>query len=177
MTGQPFAWLARAPHLLLGGALSLALVLGVATLSARPAWQSLPEGDGLVRLSLTHSGVRACRDHTPEELAALPSNMRTRQLCDRRRAPILVEMDIDGRPVFAADVSPSGLAGSGPSRVYERFELPAGSYRLDLRLADDPAAEGFAHRASYDIVLEPAESVAIDFDAASGGFFLHQPGG
>jgi hypothetical protein len=176
MTRPRTAWRARAPHLLLGGVLSLALVLGVATLSARPAWQSLPEGVGLLRLSLTHSGVRACRDRTAEELAKLPSNMRTRQLCDRRRAPIRVEMDIDGRPFVALDVSPSGLAGSGPSRVYERFELPAGSYRLDLRLADDPAVKDFAHRASYDIMLESAESVAIDFDAASGGFFLHGTG-
>lgn len=177
MTGVSATWRGRVTHLLLGGAISLGLMLGVATLSARPAWQSLPEDIGLVRLSLTHSGVRDCRDRTAAELEALPPNMRTAELCDRRRAPIRVEMDIDGRPVYAADISPSGLAGSGPSRVYARFELPAGSYRLDLRLADDPAAEGFAYQAGYDIALDPAESVAIDFDADSGGFFLHGTGG
>jgi len=172
MSAGPIEWCRRMPHLVLGGALTLVLVLGVATLSARPAWRSLPEGTGIVRLSLTHSGARDCRDRTAEELANLPANMRRARICDRRRAPIRVEMDIDGRPVFAAEIAPSGLAGSGPSRVYERIELPAGTHRLDLRLSDDPAAEGFAHRARFDIVLAPAESVAIDFDAASGGFFL-----
>ena len=173
MTGQNVPWRDRAPHLALGGLLSLALVLGVAALSARPAWRSLPEGTGLIRLSLTNSGVRACRDRTPEELAKLPRNMRDKQICDRRRAPIRVEMDINGEPAYAADVKPSGLVGSGPSRIYDRIELPAGSYHVDLRLADDPAAQGFAYKASYDIVLKPAESVAIDFDAGSGGFYLH----
>lgn len=173
MIGQRIPWRDRASNLLFGGAISLALMLGVALLSARPVWQSLPDGTGLLRLSLTHSGARNCRDRTAEELAKLPPNMRERQLCDRRRAPIRVEMDVDGRPAIAVDAPPSGLAGSGPSRVYERIELPAGTYRIDLRLADDPAVQDFVHRASYDIVLEPAESIAIDFDAASGGFFLH----
>ena len=163
----------RARHLAFGGALSLALVLGVAALSARPAWQSLPDDTGVIRLSLTHSGARNCRDRTANELANLPRNMRDRQLCERRRAPIHVEMDIDGSQFFAAVFPPSGIAGSGPSRIYQRIELPSGTYRIDLRLSDDPAARGFAYEAGYDIVLKPAESVAIDFDATSDGFFLH----
>lgn len=173
MTGHGVPWRGRASHLLFGGAISLALVLGVAMLSARPVWQSLPEDTGVLRLSLTHSGARNCRDRTSEELAKLPPNMRDRQLCDRRRAPIWVEMDIDGRTALAVKAAPSGLAGSGPSRIYERMELPAGTYRVDLRLADDLSVAGFAYQASFDIVLEPARSIAIDFDAASGGFFLH----
>lgn len=173
MTGNRPPRLDRAPHIALGGALSLALVLGVAVLSARPVWQSLPDGKGLLRLSLTHSGGRNCRDRTPEELAKLPPNMRDRQICDRRRAPIRVEMDIDGRQAIAVDAPPSGLAGSGPSRIYESIELSAGSYRIDLRMSDDPTAEGFAYQATIDIALEPARSIAIDFDAASRGFFLH----
>ena len=40
MTGQTFPWRDRAPHLALGGLLSLALVLGVAALSARPACEA-----------------------------------------------------------------------------------------------------------------------------------------
>lgn len=173
MSAPGIDWRRRAPHLAAGGLLSLALVLGVAWLSARPQWQSLPPGNALVRLSFTHSGVRNCRDRTPEELAGLPPNMRSAQRCDRRRAPVRIEMDIDGRPVLAADRPPSGLAGSGPSRVYERFELPAGAYRIDLRLLDDPAVAGFTHAAAFDIRLGPAQSLAIDFDAAAGGFFLH----
>lgn len=173
MTGPRGYWHGRLPHILLGGGLTLALVLGLASLSARPAWQSLAPDTALLRLSLTHSGARNCRDRTADELARLPPNMRSAQVCDRRRAPVRVEMDVDGRNILAADLRPSGLAGSGPSRIYHRIELPAGRYRLDLRLSDDPAAEGFDHVAAFDVDLHPAESLAVDFDAAAGGFFLH----
>ncbi|HMN38398.1 MAG TPA: hypothetical protein PKD49_11915 [Hyphomicrobium sp.] len=163
----------RARHLVGGGVLSLSLVLAVATLSARPEWQSLPPDTGVVRLSFTHSGARNCRDRTKSELAALPPNMRAAQICDRRRAPVHVEMDVDGRPALAAKLPPSGLAGSGPSRIYDRVELPAGKHRVDLRLNDNPAVPGFAYTAGFDFTLTPGQSVAIDFDAAKGGFFLH----
>jgi hypothetical protein len=157
----------------MGGLLSLAVVLAATALSAWPRWRSLPENTALVRLSFTHSGVRACRDRTPEELAALPRNMRKAQACDRRRAPVRIEMDIDGKTVFAGDLPPGGLAGSGPSRVYRRVELPAGRYRLAVRMRDDPARSGFTHEAGFDIQLAPAQSVAVDFDTTGGKFFLH----
>lgn len=166
-------WRGRRRHLALGGALSLAVVLAAAALSAWPAWQSLPPDTALVRLSFTHSGVRNCRDRTAEELAKLPANMRNSQICDRRRAPVRIEMDIDGQSVIAADLPPSGLAGSGPSRIYRRVELPAGSYHLTLRMRDDPSVAGFTQEAAFDIDLSPAESLAVDFDATTGRFFLH----
>ncbi len=170
---EPIAFRARAHHLAAGGVLSLALVLATATFSAWPAWQSLAPDKAVVRLSFTHSGARTCRDRTPEELAALPRNMRSAQLCERRRAPVRIEIDVDGSPAFAADLPPSGLAGSGPSRVYKRIELPAGRYRLAVRMRDDPAVEGFTQKADFDIVLQPAQSLAVDFDPNRGGFFLH----
>lgn len=166
-------WHSRPRELLLGGAVTLALVLGTAALSAWPAWQSLPEDHALLRLSFTHSGVRNCRDRTEDELASLPRNMRSGQICERRRAPVTVEIDIDGATVFAEDLHPSGIAGSGPSRAYERFELAQGRHSVSLRLRDDPALTEFTHHAQFDIEAVAGESIAIDFDAAGGGFFLH----
>lgn len=166
-------WRGRARHLVAGVAMTLALVLGTAVLSVWPGWQSLAPGMAVLRLSFTHSGVRNCRDRTTEELARLPANMRDDQICDRRRATVRIAMDIDGRPVLDTDLAPSGLAGSGPSRIYHRFELPAGRYRIDLRMRDDPAISGFTHTGTFDIDLIPAQSLAIDFDASAGRFFLH----
>jgi len=166
-------WGGRLFHLAAGGAITLVLVLVTATLSAWPAWQSLPEGTALIRLSFTHSGARNCRERTAEELAALPPNMRQARVCDRRRSPVRIEMDIDGNTVFAESLPPSGLAGSGPSRVYERIELPAGSYRLGVRMRDDPAVEGFTHANSFDVQLAPGQSLAVDFNPTQGRFFIH----
>ncbi len=166
-------WLGRARHLALGGAITLGVVLATAALSTGPAWQSLPSGNALLRLSFTHSGVRNCRDRTTEELAKLPKNMRNAQTCDRRRAPVHFEMDIDGKPMVATDLAPSGLAGSGPSRIYQSIELPAGEHSIALRMRDDPAVEGFTQEAAFDILLAPSQSLAIDYDSVNGRFFLH----
>lgn len=172
MTGRT-EWRGRGRHLAAGGALSLALVLATAAVSAWPAWQSLPPGMALVRLSFTHSGARNCRDRTAEELARLPANMRNSQSCDRRRTPVRIEMDVDDAPAIAADLPPSGLAGSGPSRIYARVELPEGRHHLALRMRDDPAASGFTQEAAFDVDLAPGQSIAVDFDATTGAFFLH----
>jgi hypothetical protein len=166
-------WRRRAPNLALGGLLSLAVILGAAKLSAWPTWQSLPEGTAVLRLSFSHPGIRKCRDRTAAELAGLPKNMRSAKICESRRAPVRVEMDIDGRRAFAADLAPSGLAGSGPSRVYHRFALPVGTYRVDVRLSDNPEVAGFPHKATFDITAASARSYVIDFDGETGEFFLH----
>lgn len=160
-------------HLLLGSAVTLALVLATAALSGWPVWQAMPEDHALIRLSFTQSGVRNCRDRTPDELAALPRNMRQTQLCDRRRAPVRVELDLNGKTVFAKELPPGGLSGSGPSRVYQRFEVPAGSYDIALRLRDDPALEGFTSTAIRHVQLAPGQSLAVDYKAEAGGFILH----
>lgn len=161
-------------HLLMGSAVSLIVVLITAAFSGWPIWQSMPEDHALVRLSFTQSGVRSCRDRTPEELAALARNMRQLKICDRRRAPVYVEMEVDGEMVFAANLPPGGLSGSGPSRVYQRFELQAGSYDFALRLRDDPALEGFTSTLSQRIRLAPAQNLAIDYNEETGGFIFHK---
>ncbi len=163
----------RWPHLAMGLAMSLALVLGTAALSAWPAWQSVPNDYALMRLSFTTSGIRRCRDRTPEELDALPRNMRQDQVCERRRAPVYVELDLDGRRILAETLAPSGLAGSGPSRIYRRFELPAGDYDVAVRLRTDPAAVDFTSTARRQVTLRPGQSVAVDYDAGAGGFIFN----
>ncbi len=163
----------RLHHLAMGGIVTLAFFLGVAWLSASPPWRSVPENMALLRLSFTHSGDRSasCRDRTPEELAKLPPNMRAIQICDRRRPPIYVELEVDGTLIYAAESAPSGLAGSGPSRLYERLLLPAGSHNLTVRMSDDPATDAFGYEATRKVDLVPGQSFVIDFRKESGFVF------
>ncbi len=163
MTGR---WM----NLILGGGVSLLLVLGVALFSAWPSWQNLPPDTALVRLSFAQSGVRTCRDRTDKELEALAANMRRNQICERRRAPVHVEMDMDGQQILSRDLEPSGLAGSGPSRIYQRFEVPAGTHDIALRLRTDPNNKGFDDTAERRVTLASGQSLAIDYDAEAGGF-------
>ncbi len=165
-------WRGRAGNLVAGTLVSLALVVGTAVLSAAPSWQVTPEGMAMLRISFTYGGARNCRDRTPEELAALPRNMRQAQVCDRRRAAVKVQLGIDGANVFDKAVPPSGLSGTGPSRVYESFLLPAGDHHVTLGLSDDPAAAGFTHEGAFDLSLAAGQSVAIDFNPTTGDFVL-----
>lgn len=162
----------RLHHLLLGGVVMLGVVLAVAVLSASPHWRSLPEDTALLRLSFTHSGDRSasCRNRTPEELAALPANMRQLKVCDRERPPVYVELDVDGALVYAAELPSTGFAGSGPSRVYKRFLLPAGTHDIGVRLRDRPTTEGFDYTAQRQVTLAPAQSFVVDFQSEAGGF-------
>lgn len=152
-----------------------AILAGVAALSDWPPYRSLPEGAGVLTLSFSHGADRGatCRPATPEELAALPPNMRQPQICPRERPPVRVELAIDGAPAFAADVPPSGIGRDGPSRVHESFVLPAGTYDIAVRMRDRPGEEDFGWQAARSVRIDPADHRVIDFRAASGGFLFH----
>lgn len=153
----------------------LALVFAaVASLSNRPVHRSLPEGVGVLTVSFSHGADRraACRPATDEELAKMPPNMRRPEICPRGRPPIRVEIDIDGTRMFDVTVPPSGIAGDGPSRVHQRFELPAGIHEVSVRLAE--GAEGdFGWDKEQAIRIDAGANRVIDFRAASGGFVIY----
>ncbi len=153
----------------------LAVVFGgVAALSNQPHYRSLPEAMGVLTLSFSHGADRkaACRKATPEELAALPANMRRPKICPRERPAVRVELDIDGKRAFGADVAPSGIAGDGPSRIHERFVLPVGTYEIAIRMRDRPS-EAYDWEASQTVQIGPADHRVIDFRADAGGFAFH----
>ena len=106
-----------------------------------------------------------------EELAKLPPNMRAKQICDRRRPPIYVELAVDGKTIYTVEQPPSGLAGSGPSRIYERLLLPIGNHSVTVRMRDNPATDGFDFVETRQIDLKAEQSFVIDFRTASGFTF------
>ncbi len=161
--------MSRAVRLVLGTLVTTAVIAGTAILSAWPAWRTIPEGTAVVKLSFSHGGQRRCRERTAEELENLPPNMRRRQVCERERPPLQVELDIDGETVLAAELPPTGLAGDGPSQVYERFVVPAGTHEIAVRLSDTPG-DGFEYTAERQVTLAPAQNLAIDFAPGTGGF-------
>ena len=164
----PLIWLVRLAALTL-------VVAGVAGVSDWPAYRSLPEGAGVLTLSFSHGADRkaTCRKLSAEEIAALPANMRRPEICPRQRPAVYVELDLDGKRLFAAELPPSGIAGDGPSRVYERFVLPAGRHDVAVRLRDNPASGGFDYSAEQTMDLPPAGHRVIDFRPETGGFVFH----
>jgi hypothetical protein len=150
-------------------AMTLVLAI-VAVLADRPLYYQIPPHAAVLKLSFTHGSDRRseCRTRTPEELAKLPPNMRKPLECPRTRGSVYVELDVDGQTIYRASLRPSGLSGDGPSRVYQRFVMPAGPHIVAVRMRDTPRLEGFDHAKSGEIVLAAGDNFVVDFQA--GGF-------
>lgn len=161
------AWVGQA---LLYGAFALT----IAVFSNWPVYRPLPAGQALVKLSFTHAAKRMaeCRKLSAEELARLPPNMRSATKCERERAPVKVEVDIDGAPVFRELAPPSGLSRDGASSIYRRAGVTAGTHRIAVRMKDSPGSGDFDYRREAEVNLKPAQILVIDFDAEKGGITL-----
>ena len=156
-------------------ALYVAFGAAIGYFSSYPVFQVLPPGQALVRLSFSHGAqpIAPCHERTPEELAKLPPNMRVKQVCPRERAAVRVEIEMDGKPLYAITAPPAGLRHDGVSTVYRRLPVVAGKHEFTARLADGPDGK-FTHVARATIDLAPGKVLVIDFNAGKGGFlFVH----
>jgi len=167
MTTIPWrSWLGQA--LLYG---LFALAIGV--FSRWPAYEALPPQQAVLKVSFIHHGQRVapCRPFTPQELAKLAPNMRTPLKCERERAPVEIEVDLDGALVFRQVAQPSGLSRDGASSVYHRLNVAAGEHRIRVRLKDGPGSAS-GHTREATLRLRPAQVLVIDFDPQTGITFL-----
>ncbi len=139
--------------------------------SSAPAYRHLPPGTAVLKLSFIHAGERKhpCRQRTPEELAKLAPNMRAKLDCPRERSDVKVQIEMDGRVLYAISARPSGLEHDLPSTVYRRLDVPAGRHVFRARLADTADGE-FRHRAEATVDLAPGRVLVIDYVASRGGF-------
>lgn len=174
--GRPQAFgdhASRALRYVAQAVLYAAFVAVIGYFSNSPTYRHLPANDALLKVSLSHAGARreACHQRTAEELAKLAPNMRAQSVCPRERAPVVVDVDVDGARVFHVVAPPSGLAKDGASTIYRRLPIVAGQHRITARLSDTPdGAFNFTHDATLDVA--PGRVVVIDFDPARGGFII-----
>jgi hypothetical protein len=148
------------------------LFAAVAVFSNWPTYRTIPQDHAVIMLSFVHGSDRRaeCRRLTPAEIAKLPPNMRRVEDCPRGRRPIYVELDLGGQSAFKASLPPTGIAGDGPSKVYERFVVPAGEHDIAVRMRDSARAEGFDHMREARVSLVADQMLVIDFRAESGEF-------
>lgn len=148
------------------------LFAAVTAFANRPVYRSTPRGTAIVMLTFVHGADRKveCRRLTPDEISKLPPNMRRVQDCPRGRRPIYVELDLNGHTVFSKYLPPTGIVGDGPSRVYERFVVPAGKYEIAVRMRDTPRTDGFDHLGEDAVTLASDQMFVIDFRPETGKF-------
>ncbi len=144
--------------------------------STAPKYAHLPPDHALIKLSFSHHGqpVTECRKRTAEELAKLAPNMRAPMACPRERSPVTVQVELDGKPLFAGAAPPSGLSKDGTSTIYRRFEVPAGEHALAVKMNDNVRVKDFNFTKAEKVTLKPAQILVIDFDAGKGGVVFVQ---
>ena len=159
-----------APRLIGLFAVLAAGVAFAAAFSDAPAYRQIPADTGVIKFSFSHSASRECRRRTPEELAKLPPNMRRPLDCPRGRRGLFAELKIDNVVVLSEELPPSGFAKDGPSQIYRRFVVPAGTRTVAARLRDTPRESGFDHERVETVTIKPGQSLALDFRPEHGGF-------
>ena len=151
-----------------------ALFAGVAWLSDRPVYRQIPEDSGIMMLTFVHGADRKgecrrlCRrgnrqagaEHAPG--AGLPAGTPVALRRTRYRWP----------QGLSADLPPTGIAGDGPSRVYQRFVMPAGKYDVAVRMRDTARADGFDHERRGTVDFAPSQMFVIDYRPESGEFIF-----
>ena len=140
--------------------------------SVAPAYVHFPSDQALIKVSFSHAGqpLEECRVRTAEELEKLPPNMRVPMQCGRERSPVTFELELDGKPVYRAELPPRGLSRDGASTVYQRFPVPAGQYRLRARLKDSVRVPDFNYTKEADVTVAPGQVFVVDFNPRAGGF-------
>lgn len=150
------------------------LFAAVSAFSNWPVYRQIPQGSAVVLLTFVHGADRKaeCRTRSAEEMAKLAPNMRRALDCPRSRRPLYVELDVADKNIFRANLPPTGIAGDGPSRVYQRFVIPAGKYEIAVRMRDTPRTEGFDHQRKETVTLVGEQMFVVDFRGESGEFIF-----
>lgn len=154
------------------GLIYAAMAALVGYFASWPVYQQFPEGKAQIKLSFAHGAARTkeCRRLTSKEIAKLPANQRRPNTCERERVAVHVQLDLDGENIYDDLLEPTGLAGDGPARAYEKFAVEAGKHVVTVRLRDSRESNGFNYETRKEITLAPGQNLAIDFKADKGGF-------
>lgn len=142
--------------------------------ATRPVYQQFPEGQAQIKLSFAHGAARTkeCRRLSSQEIAKLPPNERRPNTCERERVAVHVQLDLDDKVIYDARLEPTGLAGDGAARTYEKFVVAPGRHVVTARLRDNRESSGFNYETRREVTLSEGQNLAIDFKADAGGFIF-----
>ena len=122
----------------IGGALAIAVTIGIALLSSLP-YTAERNPRAVVRLSWRVLGeqVQECRRLTPEELARLPAHMRQEVECEGRVAPYRLTVLVDGVLADSGLIRASGAREDRPIYVFREIEVEPGEHRLEIAFVSE----------------------------------------
>jgi len=156
------------------GLVYLLFITFIGYFSSMPSFTNVPADQALIKFTFTHPGKRVKPFHdtrTKQDLAKLSPQLRFKKH-SRKRFPVRVELEMDGRIVYKAKISPRGLSHDLPSPVYQRFTVPAGRHHFRVRMGDDNTDKGFGYAGEKTVELAPLQTLIIDFDSTRKQFIF-----
>jgi len=146
----------------------------IAYFASMPTYRYAEAAQASIKLSIDHTTDRAkpCVPLTQEQIAELAANMRRVESCERERLPLVVEFDVDGQTLVTSTALPSGLWRDGMASVYERFDVPAGTHRIAVRIRDSDRAQGWDYEQSTTRELRPGRYFTVTFRSETGEFMF-----
>lgn len=143
--------------------------------SIKPPYQQLKENEAVITLSFVHATKlrEACRKVSQEELLKLAPNMRLSIDCPRARSPLVYELYLDEQLLHKSILDPPGFHNDQSVNIFSRVKALAGDHVLRVWMNDDINVEGATYELKQSIALKPEQQILIDFNAASGGFFIN----
>lgn len=138
--------------------------------STSPVYRQLADDEAILTISFAHAGEikEPCIKRTQKELMALPPNMRAPMSCTRERSPIVLEMMLDGKPLYSHTAEAPGLYNDSGVDIYHSAKVSAGQHHLAIRMDDSVLKEGFDHVFEQDVSIKPAQILLIGFDSTKG---------
>ena len=163
----------KAAGIALGAALAAGMAVLIGVFSVGPYWTAAPPDPQLV-VSLKHPGQvgEDCRQVSAEEKAAMPIHMRQDQICERRRADVRIQVEVDGVLALDSTIPPAGLWGDGNSIAIERLSVPDGDHTITARLADGLDPDAWGWESTQVLTFRTRERRILEF-GRNDGFVWH----
>ncbi len=141
-------------------------------LSAGSRWSyasPVPAGSELV-VTFKHPGQvsERSREISKEELEKTPVHMRRARIYERERAPVRMQVRVDGRAVVDRIYPAKGLWHDGNSVAVETITVPLGAHAVEVAIGDTHDAHEWNHRMSQRIDFASDRRRVVSFDRLSG---------
>jgi hypothetical protein len=137
---------------LLGALLTSVVLTAGIGFGSRAAYRPRYEHESLLRLSwrMRTKSLRACRQRTAAELAALPAHMRALEVCTTHHLSYRLVVEIDEGRADTIEVATAGAKGDRPLFVLHDVPLTPGRHWVEIEFAPaDPALAAHGTTLSY----------------------------
>jgi len=98
--------------------------------------------------------------------------MRQDQICERRRADVRIQVEVDGVLALDSTIPPAGLWGDGNSIAIERLSVPDGDHTITARLADGLDPDAWGWESTQVLTFRTRERRILEF-GRNDGFVWH----